>query len=301
MDWSDRMNAAVDYIEENLAGEIDFNKAAEKAACSTFHFQRVFFAINGLTPADYARRRKLTLAATELSNGDAKVIDVAMKYGYDSPNAFTRAFRQLHGITPQAARTPGVTLTAFPRISFHIELKGGKDMDYMISSKPAFDVMGISRRTPSKIFDGFVIDPETWSKFWQECWQEYKQDDKYQALKKLAKGKTGPVTGAEQLGVCLIERNMAGYSYAIGIEKTGETVPKGLDIIHIPAATWAIFESKGPFPGVTQDLEGKIFREWFPSVNYEHAPAPELEVYFPGDMYSKEYRSQVWMPVIKKK
>jgi AraC family transcriptional regulator len=142
MDWSERMNAAVDYIEENLTGEIDFNKAAEKAACSTFHFQRVFFAIMRLTPVEYARRRKLTLAATELSSSNEKVIDIATKYGYDSPNAFARAFHQLHGITPQVAREPGVKLTAFPRVSFHIELKGEDDMDYKIINKPAFTAVG---------------------------------------------------------------------------------------------------------------------------------------------------------------
>jgi AraC family transcriptional regulator len=116
------MNTAIDYIEANLAGEIDFNEAARKACCSTFHFQRVFFAINDITPAEYTRRRRLTLAATDLASGNHKIIDIAMKYGYDSPNAFTRAFRNLHGVTPTAAREPGVTLTAYPRISFHIQL-----------------------------------------------------------------------------------------------------------------------------------------------------------------------------------
>ncbi len=146
MEWSDRMNAAVDYIEENLAGEIDFDEAANRALCSTYHFQRMFFAVNGVTPSEYARRRRLTLAARELSSGNTKVIDIAMKYGYDSPNAFTRAFRNMHGVTPQAAREPGVTLTAYPRISFHIELKGGTDMDYKIIEKPAFPVALTVRR-----------------------------------------------------------------------------------------------------------------------------------------------------------
>ena len=104
MEWSERMNAAIDYIEENLAGEIDFNVAAEKAACSTFHFHRIFFALNGLTPAEYARRRRLTLAATELTSGNTRVIDIALKYGYESPDAFTRAFRNMHGVTPLVAR-----------------------------------------------------------------------------------------------------------------------------------------------------------------------------------------------------
>jgi AraC family transcriptional regulator len=120
MEWSDRMNAAIDYIEENLAGEIDFKKAAEIACCSFYHFLRMFFAIIGVTPSEYTRQRRLTLAARELTSGNAKVIDVAIKYGYNSPVSFTRAFRSVHGIAPRAARAPGVKLAAFPRISFYV-------------------------------------------------------------------------------------------------------------------------------------------------------------------------------------
>lgn len=100
MDRSDKMNAAISYIEDSLVDEIDFNIAAEKVCCSLFHFQRMFFAIIGMTPSEYTRRRRLTLAAKELASGGGKVIDVAMKYGYESPEAFTRAFRNLHGINP---------------------------------------------------------------------------------------------------------------------------------------------------------------------------------------------------------
>lgn len=107
MEWSERMNAAIAYIEDNLAGEIDFNEAAKRACCSLFHFQRMFFAIIGVTPAEYARRRRLTLAARELTTNGDKVIDIALKYGYDSPDSFTRAFRNAHGLTPLAAREPG--------------------------------------------------------------------------------------------------------------------------------------------------------------------------------------------------
>jgi AraC family transcriptional regulator len=299
MEWSDRMNAAIDYIEENLAGEIDFSQAAERACCSLYHFQRMFFAVIGVTPAEYSRRRRLTLAARELLSGDTRVIDIALKYGYDSPNAFTRAFRNVHGINPRAARTRGVKLTAFPRISFYIALKGGSDMDYNIREKPAFDVIAKAKRTSSKIYGGFVIDPGTWDKFWYECWREYEQTDKYDAVKKLA-GKPGPVTGAGYLGISKIEDDMKGYTYAVGVEKSGKTMPRGLEIIHVPAGTWAIFESTGPFPEAIHDLEDRIFRDWFPSTGYEYSPAPELEVYLPGDRNNPEYRCQVWMPIVNK-
>ena len=301
MDWSKRMNAAIDYIEENLAGEIDFSEAAKRACCSTFHFQRIFFAVNGLTPAEYARRRRLTLAARELLSSTARVIDIAMKYGYESPNAFTRAFRNLHGITPQAAREPGVTLTAYPRVSFHIALKGGNDMDYRIIEKPAFEVVGKSKRVSAEIVQNFVISPEDWEKFWWNYWDEFYKDKRYESLEILTGGKPGRITGASYLAVVTIENGMEGFYYSVGIEKPDIAVPEGYEVIHIPAATWAVFESTGPLPKAIHDVEDRIFLEWFPSTGYEHDDKPELEVYLPGNRESEDYRCQVWMPVVKKK
>jgi len=193
MEWSERMNAAIDYIEANLAGEIDFTRAAEKACCSTFHFQRIFFAINGLTPIDYARRRRLTLAATEITSGNTKIIDVAMKYGYESPTAFTRAFQNLHGVTPTAAREPGVTLTAFPRISFHIQLIGGNDMDYTITEKKGFDIALTKREFSTAGGQNFVLIPQ--------FWQEFMKSPDYAAMTALTVGKAGAVTGGSMLGI----------------------------------------------------------------------------------------------------
>jgi len=128
MEWSDRMNSAIDYIEKNLDDIISINEAAKEACCSSFHFQRMFFAIIGITPAEYIRRRRLTLAATELATRTEKVIDIALKYGYGSPNSFTRAFRKMHDINPREVRTSGVKLSAYNRVSFHVKIKGGNGM-----------------------------------------------------------------------------------------------------------------------------------------------------------------------------
>ena len=172
-------------------------------------------------------------------------------------------------------------------------------MDYTISEKPAFGVAGKSRRTSSKVYNGFVIDPETWDKFWYECWQKYDRTGEYETVKKSV-GKPGPITGGVCLGICLLDNDLNGYTYAIGVEKSVEPVPKGLEITHVPAARWAIFESVGAFPKAIHDLEDRIFRDWFPSTGYEHAPGPELEVYLPGDRSSPEYRCQYWMPIVNK-
>lgn len=292
MEWSERMNAAIDYIEENLAGEIDFNEASKKACCSAFHFQRIFFAVNSLTPAEYARRRRLTLAARELTSSNARVIDIALKYGYESSDAFTRAFRNLHGVTPTAARQPGVTLTAFPRISFNIVLKGGNDMDYKILEKPAFDVIGKAREFTTVGGENFIKIPQFWG--------EFVSSKEYQELSNLSGGKPGPITGGEDLGVCIAGETMEVFTYAIAVEKPEGVNTAGFDVIHIPAATWAVFESIGSMPKAIQDVTVQIFQEWFPSTGYEHDAKPELEVYLSGDPDSAGYRCQVWMPIMKK-
>jgi AraC family transcriptional regulator len=299
MEWSERMNAAIAYIEDNLAGEIDYDEAAKLACCSLFHFQRMFFAIIGVTPAEYARRRRLTLAARELTTNGDKVIDIALKYGYDSPDSFARAFRNVHGINPQAARASGAKLTTFPRISFHIELKGGNDMDYKIIEKPAFEVIGKLKRASSTIIKKSIIDPEVWNRY--DIWDEFSRTRHNESLEKLTQGKPGPVTGANCLGICVADEKMEKYTYTIGVEKPDTGAPAGFDVIRIPASTWAVFEAIGPFPQTIHDLEDKIFIEWFPSTGYEHAGTPELEVYLPGDRESEDYHCQYWLPIIKKK
>jgi AraC family transcriptional regulator len=250
MDWSERMNAAVDYIEENLAGEPDINKAAERAACSTFHFQRMFFAVIG--------------------------------------------------VTPTAAREPGVKLTAYPRISFHIELKGGTDMDYKIIEKPAFEVIAKSEKIDAEIVHQFVIIPEDWDKFWWGYWEKTDHEIRGECLDKLSGGRTGKVTGARYLAVTTISEGMKSFSYAVGIERPDGPLPEEYEVITIPAATWAVFEAAGQLPKALHNLKDKVFTEWFPSTGYEHDNKPEMEIYLPGDPNAPDYRCQFWEPVIKK-
>jgi AraC family transcriptional regulator len=292
MEWSERMNAAIGYIEENLAGEIDFTKAAEKACYSLFHFQRMFMIIIGFTPSEYARHRRLTLAARELISENTKVIDLAVKYGYDSPDSFTRAFRNVHGITPQAARAPGVKLAAFPRVSFNIELKGGNDMDYRVIEKPAFEILGRSRKFRTANGENFIKIPQ--------FWHEFMATDEYKALCDLMGKKPGAVTGGQMLGVCFggENTNWDPFSYGIGIEKPAKKSPVKFEVIPVPAAAWAVFDCT---LDNLQDVTKKIFSEWFPSTGYEHAPAPEIEVYLPGDFANTAMKCQIWIPIVKKK
>jgi len=122
-DWIRKMNNAIAYIENHLDNEIDYNEAAKIACCSVYHFQRFFSFIAEIPLSEYIRRRRLTLAAFELQNGDVKVIDVALKYGYESPEAFARAFKSIHGVAPTMAKDSGSQLKAYPCMTFHISIK----------------------------------------------------------------------------------------------------------------------------------------------------------------------------------
>jgi len=285
MDWLNNMQRALDYIEENIAGELEIGEIAKTAFSSSFHFQRVFHMITGFTVADYIRRRKLTLSAQELAAGRCKVIDAAYKYGYETPESFAKAFKKMHGITPAAARVCGAGLKAFPKISFHISIKGDKDMDYKIIEKEAFDLAGKARRITTRDGDNFKQVP----KFWQDC----REDG---TIEKICAYEGG--NGV--FGVCMdFEQDMESFTYLIGIKKEG-SVPEDFTAAHVPAAAWAVFQSVGPLPDAIQEVTRRIFYEWFPATGYVHDAAPELEVYPDGDTSSPDYRCEVWIPVMKK-
>jgi AraC family transcriptional regulator len=287
MEWLNKMMDAINYMEMNMEEQIDIWNVAKIACSSPFHFQRMFHMVTGFTVAEYIRNRKLTLAAQELAiSSNTRVIDVALKYGYDSPESFAKAFRRAHGITPSAAREPGAKLKAFPCISFHLSLKGDKDMDYRIIEKDAFKVIGKAIRVSTKDGENLRRIP----KFWDECYDDG-------TCKKLCAFDKNQ----RLFGICMdFEENLEQLTYMIAVE--GESSSKENDLIvrEIPAATWAIFTSVGPMPKAIQDVWARIFQEWFPATGFEHANAPELEVYPPGDGTKDDYKCEVWIPIVKK-
>ncbi len=292
MEWSDRMNSAIDFIESNIDDEINISEVAEKAYCSSFHFQRMFYAIIGITPAEYIRRRRLTLAAMELAIGNDKVIDIAIKYGYNSPNAFTRAFRNMHGINPREVRTSGVKLSAYNRISFHVEIKGGNDMDYKIVEKPAFELVGKSN----------IFTHENFFKEAPKFWKKYVCTEEYQALWSLTNGKWGQVAEAPLMSVYLPndKGNKDSFMDIFGIEKSPEIDPKKFNVFQIPPATYAEFNCTYQ---TSVKMNKFIYGEWLPSTGYERdAQKPDIAAYFPVAFMSiKDMGVRWWIPVVKKK
>lgn len=289
MDTLKNMNDAMKYIEENLTNEIDFKVVARLAHCSEYHFKRMFSFLAGITLSEYIRRRRLSLAAFELINSSIKIIDVAIKYGYNSPDSFTRAFQNLHGVTPSEARYNGQQLKVYPLMSFQLSIRGGNEMNYRIEQKEAFNIVGIMKRVPI-IFEG--ENPEI-TQMWKSL-----STEKIVQLKNLSNVEP---KGMIQASINFSEGRMeekGELDQYIGVATTQEC-PETFSKLEIPALTWAIFESIGAFPSTLQETWGRIYSEWFPSSNYQLTEGPEILSIKSRDLTSPSVKSEIWTPVIK--
>lgn len=284
MDWIDNMNAAIDYIETHLADEISYDVAARIACCSTYHFQRMFSYIAGVTLSEYIRRRRLTLAAYDLQTGNVKVIDTALKYGYESPEAFSRAFKKLHGIMPVSARDIGISLKAYPRMTFSILIEGEKEMKYRIMQREAFHVFGVS----TEISTDSEIAFEQVPKFFKKCDEDLVPDE--------INGLLGRFNDNHTISA-MYEYSESSYKYMIC-----EFLPKGLEIpdkftvLEVPATTWAVFD----VPDCEmQAMWKRIWTEWFPTSGYEEIKGVSFEMYY-GLASHENVFGEIWIPVKKK-
>lgn len=283
MEWLERLNMAVDYIEQNLEGDIELERLARIACCSSFHFQRMFSYIAGIPLSEYIRRRRMSTAAFALQQG-GKVIDIALTYGYDSPTAFSRAFRSVHGLSPSEARQQGAPLKAWPRISFRITIKGDTEMNYRIEQKEAFRIVGAMQHFDMSLGDGFEKVPQFWA--------QTTQSGMVQQLCALPAKEPCGLLG---VSTCMDGRD---FDYYIALATDAPTL-EGMAAYTVPACTWAIFECVGAMPQAIQQLQTRIISEWLPSSGYEYADAPDIEVYPEGDTQSPDYRCEVWLPVRK--
>lgn len=282
MEWIERLNQAVDYIERHLDDTIETEVAARIACCSTFHFQRMFSYIAGTPLSEYIRRRRMTAAAFDLTNGE-KVTDVALKYGYESPTSFNRAFQSVHGMPPSAAQKQGATLKAFPRISFQMTIKGDVEMEYRIEKKEAFRIVGVHATLSKEMEENFKIAPEMWNKAAVDG-----------TLQKLV-----PMMNSDPMGILGVsacsDEDLWEYYIAVA---TTQDCPEGMSDYEVPASTWAIFPGNGPMPGAIQEIQKRAVLEWLPSSGYEYANVPDMEVYLNADPGNAQF--EVWVPVVKR-
>ncbi|HTR01119.1 MAG TPA: GyrI-like domain-containing protein [Candidatus Acidoferrum sp.] len=288
MNSTNRLQKALDYLESSLelgTGQTaELEAAARLAHCSPFHFLRLFDAVFDTTPIEYVRRRRLSRAAMELAAGKASILDIALHHGYETPEAFTKAFKRLFGLTPSAARSRGATLTLYPPLRMNIERTSQPPLPYRIVAREAFAVVGVG----TKVIMGHgatILD----------FWQTRRGDGTVAAL--VARRQTPGL-----IGVCY-DYGLADLSfyYLIGIVEPVNAhaeLPSHWQRIDIPAADYAVFTCDGPLAVTVKELWRRIYTEWFPESGWEHAPTPQLQI------YTRQYhtacsnqRCELWIPL----
>lgn len=281
MNFIDGMNDAIRYFEENLTENLCIEEAAKKANCSVYHLQRMFAYLANMSISEYIRRRKMSRAAEDLQNGE-KILDIALKYGYDSPTSFNRAFKNVHGIAPSNVKKAGATLKAFPKITLSVAVSGVQPLSFRIEKKEAFRIAGIFKEIGNNLEENFAIVPKMWMKA-----------SLLGITKKIASFQNNPAVPGV-LGISLPTEN-SNWRYYIA-SATDKILDKKFSTVEIPEFTWAIFEGKGPSSEI-QALEKRIVTEWLPSSGYEYDNGPDVEVYLNPD--PKNAIFEVWIPVIK--
>jgi AraC family transcriptional regulator len=289
MDWIKLLNDSISYIEENLTGEISYETAARIAGCSVYNYQRMFSYITDKSLSEYIRSRRLTLAAFDLLNSDQRIIDISQKYGYESQDAFSRAFRNFHGVLPSTVRNETVQLKSCPRLSFQITIKGVNHMNYQIEQWPAFKVMGVSYEMDTQ------RAPEIIPTVWENAWKEGIPGRLLENISDCRPAGLLGISDGDTTG------HVDEMEYIIGVTShvdvpDSKPVPviEGMKEFSFPAAAWAVFEANGKLPEAIQDTFKKIYSEWFPNSGYKPAALPEIECYI------QDSRQEIWIAVEKK-
>lgn len=300
MDWITGIQNAINYIEDHLTGELDYEAIARESFSSPFHFQRVFSILCGYTLGEYIRNRRLTLAGAELASTREKVIDVAYKYGYESPESFAKAFQKFHGITPTQARGGGVTLRSFSRLSIKVTLEGGSMMNYRIEEKPAMLLTGYKRR--------FTGDPN------DKGMQDHNFACENRVLQYILEGMSRQHEDTYQV---LTDFGPDGYDFYFAYElpkwaledfdeDLGE-MAKQFEHLQIPAGKYLICETERcMFPTeLVDDLRRRAVSQWLPSSGYELRAAPELGlIHWPFEegnaAVNNSHYCEIWLPIARK-
>ncbi len=274
MNYIVELQKALDYIEDNLEEEINYEKIAKELGMSSFYFHRIFSAIIGISPAEYIRNRRLTCAADELSIHKANILDVAIKYQFNSNESFTRAFTKFHNVTPKMAKVDGTKLKVFSKVHLSLKLEGGNLMDYRIENKEAFKICAMVRD----------VSIETKSEI-PKFWDEVKENGK---LKEISKDFTRCT-----LGVCIGENGAKEYRYGIGIEmeENDEQMPE-TEIIDVAKSKWVVFKCEGNKAEDINKLWSRIYKEYFVTSEYKQSMNIDFELYDEKD-------TEIWIPICK--
>ena len=297
MEWVTCLRSAIEYMEEHLLDDIGAEKTAEQVHISPIYLQKGFQIMTGYSMGEYLRNRRLYKAAVELTQGDEKIIDIALKYGYETPESFTKAFSRFHGMNPTEARKNPMFIKTFHPLRINIVIQGGESMDFVLEKMAGFKVIGFVREF------SFENSYEESPKFWDEICAEY-MSRLYRGIK--------PSTPQEQavfmnrigeFGVCIDDIGKDGkFSYMIAGRYMGGDVPEGMKVYEFEDMDWAKFKCVGPMPQALQNVNTQIFKEWLPgNPDYEIAGKYNIEWYSgAGSTQDADYQSAIWIPVKKK-
>jgi len=294
MDWITGIQRAINYVEANISKPIDYETVAKQAFSSSFHFQRVFGILCGFTLGEYIRMRRLTLAGNALSSSDIRVIDVALKYGYDTSESFSRAFTRFHGVTPTQAKQGGVALKSFSRLFVKLILDGGSMINYRVETKGAFQLICKKLKAPHH---AEMATEQIISDFWQKC---------------IADGTTTVlpkyICTNDIFGYCIVGASFGNnasdtaFPYGIGVHYNGEPiVDAGFVVEEIPAQTYLVFTCTGTMPEAFIKLYQRICSEFFPTSEYQPSGGTNFEAYPSADVSNPNYTCEIWIAVEKTK
>lgn len=285
MEWMEVIRKAIDYVEEHITDDITVNDVADRVCVSPFYFQKGFCMLCGCSLMEYVRNRRLSLAGGEMISSDATVLELAVKYGYESPDSFTKAFTRFHGCRPSSVRRDRAMVKVFAPLKLTISLKGGYVMDYRIAKKESFTVLAVSKE----------FDYEGANKNIPAFWEEHH-----------ASGRGKYVHGMFGINIDF-DMGHEKFEYLIAdIYNPAVDIPKGFEVRTIPAFSWAVFPCRGALPESMKDVNVKIFSEWLPALkDYEFAAGYCIEMYDMPDEYPKgvqdeNYYAEIWIPVKKK-
>ncbi len=291
MDWLVGMNNVIDYIEENITESIDYDKLAKMICCSSYEFSRIFSFMVSVPVSEYIRNRRLSLAAFDVQDENMKMIEIALKYRYESPASFTRAFKELHGTSPLLARKKGLSLKTYPKLSFKLTIKGVEEMNFRIVSKETIRIIGLKGKSSSIADEGADLDP-LWTNFMENydarLWNNGGEENYYHE----------PLW---QVSAYWNQSENGETPCIIGAELNDKPNIDGMDEETIVASKWAVFTISCPAGLGHDEAYARIQTEWFPTSTYiRNKNVQSLEVYPPGDGTSKNYKWEIWMPVLEK-
>lgn len=285
----DRLNQAMEHIEGHLDGHVEVSELARITVTSEYHFRRLFSSLAGMPLSEYVRRRRLTVAGADVLAGKPTLLEIAVRYGYTSGEAFARAFRAMHGVGPGEARRTGAALNAQPRLSFRLTVEGNSTMRYRIVEKEAFRVVGKRARVPL-IYQG--VNPHI---------AEHIHSISPETMLRIAalsdQDPEGVVSATVRLSDGFEEGSELDYYHAV-VSAAAEP-PEDLDVLDCPAGTWAVFENSGPFPEALQQMWGDVAARWIPSNPYEYRPGPEILRTRPSQDDPAWSDAQLWIPVTR--